>query len=182
MAVLCFKISANPNKSPQGCTSLTNYIFNRTFQTHSESLVNYGSIDIQFDYNFEHPMFVPVADAHGLVEEDILERLYPMFNIFLIHSFIGLDHKEGVMKQITKINKISKNPLVFLIIHDENRRDNSFSTSQDKNMIKIMLSRYTDLLDTPKQQLRKIIWQHFLKHIRDFKTYESDIPARLDSL
>ena len=69
-----------------------------------------------------------------------------------------------------------------MIIHDEKRRDNSFSTSQDKNIIKIMLSRYTDLLDTPKQQLRKIIWQHFLKHIRDFKTYESDIPARLDSL
>jgi hypothetical protein len=73
MAVLTFKVSANPNKSPQGCTSLTNYVFNRTFQVHSESLVNYGSIEIQFDYNFEHPMFVPVADAHGLVEKDILE-------------------------------------------------------------------------------------------------------------
>jgi hypothetical protein len=46
MAVLAFKVSANPNKSPQGCTSLTNYVFNRTFQTHSKSLVNYGSIDI----------------------------------------------------------------------------------------------------------------------------------------
>jgi hypothetical protein len=36
-------------------------------------MVNYGSIEIQFDNNFEHPMFVPVADAHGLVEEEILE-------------------------------------------------------------------------------------------------------------
>jgi hypothetical protein len=52
MAVLSFKVSANPNKSPQGCTSLTNYVFNRTFETHSKSLINYGSIDIQFDYNF----------------------------------------------------------------------------------------------------------------------------------
>jgi hypothetical protein len=31
MAVLAFKVSANPNKSPQGCTSLTNHVFNRTF-------------------------------------------------------------------------------------------------------------------------------------------------------
>jgi hypothetical protein len=31
MAVLSFKLSANPNKSPQGCTSLTNYVFNRSF-------------------------------------------------------------------------------------------------------------------------------------------------------
>ena len=96
MAVLAFKVSANPNKSPQGCTSLTNYVFNRSFQTHSKSLVNYGSIEIQFDYNFEHPMFVPVADAHGLVEEDILEQVIPMFNIFLIHSFVGAEHQAVV--------------------------------------------------------------------------------------
>jgi hypothetical protein len=94
MAVLAFKVSANPNKSPQGCTSLTNYVFNRTFQTHSNSLVSYGSIDIQFDYNFEHPMFVPVADAHGLVEHDILERVYPLFNIFIIHSLNDNEHQE----------------------------------------------------------------------------------------
>jgi hypothetical protein len=93
MAVLAFKVSANPNKSPHGCTSLTNYIFNRTFETHSHSLVNYGSIDIQFDYNFEHPMFVPVADAQGLVEDEILERVYPLFNIFMIHCLSGFEHQ-----------------------------------------------------------------------------------------
>ena len=38
-------------------------------------------------------MFVPVAEAHGLVEEDILERVYPLFNIFMIHSFSGTDHQ-----------------------------------------------------------------------------------------
>jgi hypothetical protein len=52
MAVLAFKVSANPNKSPKGCTSLTNDVFTRSFQTHSESLVNSGCIEIQFDYNF----------------------------------------------------------------------------------------------------------------------------------
>ena len=113
MAVLAFKVSANPNKSPQGCTSLTNHVFNRTFQTHSKSLVNYGSIEIQFDYNFEHPMFVPVADAHGLVDEDILERVYPMFNIFLIHSFAGAEHQAKVKQQIIKINQKTHYPLIF---------------------------------------------------------------------
>jgi hypothetical protein len=94
MAVLAFKVSANHNKSPQGCTSLTNYVFNRKFHTHSKSLVNYGSIEIQFDYNFENPMFVPVADAHGLVEDNILERVYPLFNIFMIHFLFGHEHQE----------------------------------------------------------------------------------------
>ena len=92
IAVLAFKVSANSNKSPQGCTSFTNLVFNRSFQTHSKSFVNYGSIEIQFDYNFERPKFVSVADAHGCVEDDILERVYPLFNIFMIHSFSGLDH------------------------------------------------------------------------------------------
>jgi hypothetical protein len=103
MAVLNFKVSENPNKSPQGCTSLTNYVFNRSFQTHSESFVNYGSIEIQFDYNFEHPMFVPVADAHGLVDKDILEQVYPLFDIFLIHSFAGEEHQAIVKECIAKI-------------------------------------------------------------------------------
>ena len=56
-------------------------------------MVNYGSIDIQFDYNFEHPMFVPVADAHGLVEDEILETVYPLFNIFMIHALSGAEHQ-----------------------------------------------------------------------------------------
>jgi hypothetical protein len=165
MAVLAFKVSANPNKSPQGCTSLTNYVFNRTFQTYSKSFVNYGTIEIQFDYNFEHPMFVPVADAHGLVEEEILEQVYPMFNVFLIHSFIGAEHQAIVKSQITKIHQKTKNPLIFLIIHDEGRRDNSFTSSQDGKIIKIMISRYSDLLDIPKAKLRNKIVQHFLEHI-----------------
>jgi hypothetical protein len=92
MAVLTFKVSANPNKSPQGCTSLTNYVFNRSFSMHSQSFVNYGTIEIQFDYNFESPMHVPVADAHGLVDEEILELVYPLFNIFIIHAFSGSEN------------------------------------------------------------------------------------------
>jgi hypothetical protein len=127
-AVLSFKVSANPNKSPQGCTSLTNYVFNRTFETHSKSLVNYGSIDIQFDYNFEDPMFVPVADAHGLVDDEILERVYPLFNIFIIQTLSGLDHQEVANKQITIIRQTIENPLIFLIIHDERRKEHNFTS------------------------------------------------------
>jgi hypothetical protein len=50
-------------------------------------------------------MFVPVADAHGLVDEDILEHVYPMFNIFLIHSFVGEEHQAVVKLQILKIHQ-----------------------------------------------------------------------------
>jgi hypothetical protein len=39
-------------------------------------------------------MFVPVADAHGLVEDVILERVFPLFKIFMIHSSIGHDNQK----------------------------------------------------------------------------------------
>ena len=41
-------------------------------------------------------MHIPVADAHGIVEEGILERVYPMFNIFIIHALAGPEHKKIV--------------------------------------------------------------------------------------
>jgi hypothetical protein len=43
-------------------------------------------------------MFVPVADAHGLVDDEILERVYPLFNIFMIHTLPGLEHQEVANK------------------------------------------------------------------------------------
>ena len=127
-------------------------------------------------------MFVPVADAHGLVEEDILERVYPMFEIFLIHSFAGKEHEDVVKKHVTKINKIKKNSLIFLIIHDEARKDNNFTASQDGKNVIIKLSSYNDLLGIPKANLRNLIIDHFRKHVGEFNAYESNIPARLNSL
>ena len=73
-------------------------------------------------------MHVPVADAHGLVDEEILELVYPLFNIFLIHAFSGSKNLKIVMKQISIIKKHSKNPLIFVITHDSDRSDNTFTT------------------------------------------------------
>ena len=69
-----------------------------------------------------------------------------------------------------------------MIVHDDSRKDKSFTTSQDGNIIKIMLSRFSDLLDIPKANMRNIIVKHYLHYIGEFKAYESNIPARLRSL
>ena len=37
-------------------------------------------------------MFIPVADAHGLVCNDILKSVYSLFDIFMIHIFRGKSH------------------------------------------------------------------------------------------
>jgi hypothetical protein len=100
----------------------------------------------------------------------------------MIHAFEGSEHQKVVKKHITLIHQKTKNPLIFLIIHNEGRSDNNFTTEQDGNIVKIMVTRYTDLHGLPKENLRNTIVKHYLKHVGDFKGYEGNIPARLNSL
>jgi hypothetical protein len=48
--------------------------------------------------------------------------------------------------------------------------------------VEISLGRFNDMLGIPKANLSNTIAKHFLKHIGNYKIYESDIPARLKSL
>ena len=127
-------------------------------------------------------MFVPVADAHGLVEDDILERVYPLFKIFMIHSSIGDDNQQVALKQISKIRVAIENPLIFLIIHDENRKEDDFDSSLDGNIVQIRLGRYNNLHGIPRSNLRTLIIKNFLGYIGKFKVYQTDISSRLKSL
>jgi hypothetical protein len=63
-------------------------------------------------------MYVPVADAHGLVDEEILQLVYPLFDIFIIHSFTGDENKIALEREVNKIKMIQKNPLIIIIYHD----------------------------------------------------------------
>lgn len=38
-------------------------------------------------------MYIPVADAHGLVDNKILEMVYNIFNVFVIHTFVGEENQ-----------------------------------------------------------------------------------------
>jgi hypothetical protein len=66
----------------------------------------------------------------------------------------------------------NKNPLIFLITHDADRRDNSFTAKLDGNIIEISFRRYSDLLDVQRENLRKYILSHYLHYVGDYKSYE----------
>ena len=51
-SILSFKVSSNKNNGPRGASTFLNLMFQKNFEKHTESSSNYGSIDIQFDYNF----------------------------------------------------------------------------------------------------------------------------------
>jgi hypothetical protein len=59
---------------------------------------------------------------------------------------IGENHEAIAKRQIDKIYQSQENPLIFLIVHDEGKKDSSFSRSQDGNIVTIYISRYNDLL------------------------------------
>jgi hypothetical protein len=87
---LNFKVSDTRNTSPRGCTTLANDIFQRTFERHAASRTNYGSIELQFDYNFTNPLLIPVADAHGSLDiEGVLPRIVNLFDFYIVHAFKG---------------------------------------------------------------------------------------------
>ena len=70
-----------------------------------------------------------------------------MFNIFIIHTFKGEDHKEIANSQIKKIKEQVAKPLIFVIIHDDGRRDNNITSNTIEDIVWISISRYRDLLD-----------------------------------
>jgi hypothetical protein len=60
-------------------------------------------------------MYIPIADAHGLVDKEILRLVYSLFNIFVIHSFSGDKDREVLKNEVEEIQKIIDNPLIFII-------------------------------------------------------------------
>ena len=38
-------------------------------------------------------MFVPVADCHGIIDSDVLNKIFVLFDIFIIHSTTNEEDK-----------------------------------------------------------------------------------------
>ncbi len=69
-------------------------------------------------------MYIPVADAQGLVDNEILSLMYPLFNVFCIHLFVGEKDQSALNSELEKIRGVQKNPLIFIIFHDDSLKDN----------------------------------------------------------
>jgi hypothetical protein len=101
-------------------------------------------------------MFIPVADAHGLVEDKILKLIYPLFDVFIIHTFKGQDHEILLQKHIGYIRQSLPGAFIIVVSHDETKQSSDFSTSEDaaKNVTFIHIAKYNDLLDIARANLR----------------------------
>ena len=53
-------------------------------------MTNYGTVEVSFDDNFNKPLSIPVADAHGALDVyRQLPKLSKLFNFYIIHTFKG---------------------------------------------------------------------------------------------
>jgi len=53
-------------------------------------------------------MYIPVADAHGLVENEILHLMYPLFNIYCIHVFTADNDRLVLNNELEEIKRVQK--------------------------------------------------------------------------
>lgn len=67
-SVLNFCILNYENECPKDSNIFINKLMKRKFEPLNESYSNYGNIDIQFDYNFSNPLYIPVANCYGPLE------------------------------------------------------------------------------------------------------------------
>ena len=86
-SILQIKIrESHLNKNIRYCSSIINKLFGKDFQTHLDSNINEGTIEIQFDYNCTKVFYLAVADAHGYLEDDIMKKVAVLFDCLIIHT------------------------------------------------------------------------------------------------
>ena len=51
-----------------------------------DSNINDGTIEIQFDYNCTKVFYLAIADAHGFLEKDIMNKIAILFDCLIVHT------------------------------------------------------------------------------------------------
>lgn len=78
--LLSFGIGECKDKTP-----LLNALFKTKFEQSMDSHYFRGTIDLDFGYHFVGRRSLNIADAHGNLSIDTLQRIQPLFNAFLVH-------------------------------------------------------------------------------------------------
>lgn len=52
---------------------------------HEQNLINFGTVEIQFDLNCADVEHLVIADAHGFVDFEDMKKIITLFDGFIIH-------------------------------------------------------------------------------------------------
>jgi GTPase Era involved in 16S rRNA processing len=101
----------------KGKSTLLNQLFQSTFEQTVDSIYFQQTIDIDFGYCFNPERTLNIADTHGLIDRNLLEEIYSLFDGYLIQiDKIYLDQQPEILIEYLKI--LPKNKFQMIIIRD----------------------------------------------------------------
>ncbi|CAF1183940.1 unnamed protein product [Adineta ricciae] len=117
--------------SCQGKSSLLNQLFKSTFEQRIDSVYFQGTIDLDFGYCFVPERLLNIADAHGTLDKQLLQKIQSLFDGFLIHiDKTSFDKNASAVLEYLEI--LSRDKFQLMIIRDVpiNNRQDYFSKAQ----------------------------------------------------
>ncbi|CAF4519333.1 unnamed protein product, partial [Rotaria socialis] len=101
----------------QGKSTLLNQLFQSTFEQTVDSIYFRQTIDIDFGYSFNPERTLNIADTHGTIDKELLHKIQPLFNGFLIQiDKTYLDRQPQIL--IEYLNILPVNKFQMIIIRD----------------------------------------------------------------
>lgn len=149
-----------------GKSSLLNNIFLSTFEQTVSSSYFQQTIDVDFGYSFIPPRSMNIADVHGMMSLELLEKVCPLFDSFLIHANATfLFDNLSLVEQF--LARLPNNVHRLLLIRDSTLDEDETALNQlpvsDKLFLPLMIDKTTDESQIFLKQLLEKIYRspHF---------------------
>ncbi|CAD8089307.1 unnamed protein product [Paramecium sonneborni] len=141
--IINFNLSKNQSKI--GKTELINNIFykQQKFEIRDNCQLNDNTIDLMFDYEFNGTRNFMVADTHGYIPLDILIKVLPLFQIWIIQidTENELNNTIEIIKSIQHLNSYQ----ICLLIRNSNKSQIPEQTLRELKQFNITFHQIIDL-------------------------------------
>eukprot|EP00347_Sterkiella_histriomuscorum_P007052 403350432 len=173
MSILNFGVLNDQKQLPPNIEKFVNQILSKVFESDSECCLNDGTLEIQFDYNFENPQYLPVATYHGPMTYEKLSQIQNLFDIFIIQQNSDEEQTpEQILKSnqfIEQINSFKKG-LCLIIVIDCSSQYQYFKTSELSQNIMLVQSEFLET--TKNKSLIVNLIQAIHQRIRSYRKNE----------
>ena len=164
----------------RGKSTLTNSLFQCTFERHNESIYFQCGIDIDFGYSFTPERSFNVADCHGELPINLLKKIRTLFGGFIIH--VNQEYLEKNTEKVAEFLQIlPSDKLQIILVRDIT---STFNKQQCMQSMNALLEQQTppiiplmNMSDTNNSET-----QYELQYLRDdlFKKIKLNVQSDVD--
>ncbi|CAF1096641.1 unnamed protein product [Didymodactylos carnosus] len=140
-AILKYEIMASIVHS-----SLLNLLFQSPFERHIDSVYFQSSIDIDFGYAFIPERPFNLADSHGQLSQDLLTKIHPLFDGFLIHISQS-DFDQYIRTLFEYLSILPREKYRLILVRDETP---TFDEQASKSSLAALMQDTHTLSSMPK--------------------------------